>query len=79
MDSSFFFIIWGLTSRSFSFIKGQYGQLKTQNNSYTKVQLMQTNNWLANNYHFSIFFFIFLLVMIETKMQVAVVVSSVLK
>lgn len=39
--------------------RGQYGELKTQNNSNTKVQSMQTNNWLANNYHLSMFYFFF--------------------
>lgn len=59
MDSSFFFYYLGINQPVLFFYQGQYGQLKTQNNSYTKVQLMQTNNWLANNYHFSIFFLFF--------------------
>lgn len=34
-------------------------KLKIQNNQNIKVQLMQTNNWLGNNYHLSMFSFLF--------------------
>lgn len=44
----------------FCWSQGQCGELKIQSNlKITKVQLMQMNNWLANNCHLSVLFYIF--------------------
>lgn len=48
------------TASRFCWSQGQCGELKIQSNlKDTKVQLMQTNNWLADNYHLSMFSFHF--------------------